>query len=130
MPNNFVPVAATGLPKDNGPRVFAAAVLGHTADPTIDPIFTTLDEHKRARALFNDYPGNEDDPEFEGLAVEEEALLQNLGNLRPATLAGAVALLAHMAECEGCFTYLNSPFLRTVNSVVAALSGMREASNV
>ena len=51
----------------------------------------------------------------------EEEQLQALGRIEPTTLAGAVALLSHMVEVEGCFADEKSPLLPAIHSVIAAL---------
>ena len=73
-------------------------------------------------ARSNTHPGGDDDPGFIAAVREEEAAIQALGDMIPATVAGAAAQLAYMASIEGSYIDDQSPILRTMRTVAKALA--------
>ena len=84
-----------------------------------DSVFAAIEQHRVLKAsIFN---GSDEDPDDEMTDLLEEQL-QALGRMEPTTVAGAIALLAYMADEEGYFADANSPLVPTIHSVVAALT--------
>ena len=98
-----------------------AAAAAVTATVGADPVLAQIELHKVLRIRANTMPGNDDDPAYVAACAEEEATLQALGDMTPATVHGAVAQLLYMADVEGCFADPGSPLLRTVLSVARGL---------
>ena len=71
----------------------------------------------------NAHPGGDDDPGFIAAVHDEEAAVQALGDMIPATVTGAAAQLSYMASIEGSYIDDQSPILRTMRSVAKALVG-------
>ncbi len=86
--------SATALMIASGTPVNAVAI-GFVTGPSVDPIFAVIEHHKRAKRACTSTCGNDD---LFNVAVGEEIdALGALLNTVPTSLAGVVAVLAHLS---------------------------------
>jgi hypothetical protein len=132
VPNPTVPATETGLPEDNPRRGFLRGIIGASAigaaavagaaiaspAPSADPLFALIDAHRVALKGVEDAP----DEDVEDVFFDrQESLIQQIGRTMPRTLAGAAAMLLHVAEREGDHVDKNSPITHAMATVAAAL---------
>ncbi len=103
-----------------GASTAAAAAVPATVG--VDPVLAQIELHKVLLVRSNSHPGGDDDPGFIAAVREEEAAIQALGDMIPATVTGAAAQLAYMASIEGSYIDDQSPILRTMRTVAKALA--------
>jgi hypothetical protein len=98
------------------------------AGPTKDPLFALLEAHRRAFAYANEKGTSEEECDRR-VDLEDEALWR-LAEIEPTTIAGARAMLEHIADYDnGCFltAELHSVAMK---SIAAALAKMEEIASV
>jgi hypothetical protein len=93
-----------------------------TGTPPADPIFALIKGHKASLSQGAGVP----DEEFNRLVAIEEKKLQKLARTEPKTLAGARALLIHVARTEACYINGESPIGRAMFTVAKALRKMEQ----